>query len=122
MGLTLNYGGGVEEHGMKERVIALGNHRERKTVARWYERKGGTNFSLLALRNLFGTLYIEINSSQIKSGVGFLARGKPEYPGKDLADPSRKTTNSTYIRRCVWESNPDIGRTLVHCSPHKLLK
>ena len=45
-GLTLNYGGGVEEHGMKERVIALGNHREREYLGKnrgTFVRKEGRN-------------------------------------------------------------------------------
>ena len=37
----------------------------------------------------------------------FDERGKPEYPKKNLSEQSREpTTNSTYIRRRVWESNP----------------
>ena len=35
-------------------------------------------------------------------------RKKPEYPEKNLSEQRREpTTNSTHIRRRVWESNPE---------------
>ena len=36
----------------------------------------------------------------------FEARGKPEYPEKNFSVQSREPTNSTHIKRRVWESNP----------------
>jgi len=36
----------------------------------------------------------------------FEERGKSEYPGKKLSEQTREPTNSTYIWRRVWESNP----------------
>ena len=75
-----------------------------KVLRRFKELKKIAMEGLKRKGTLFKCLKFPINTNQVK--FWFLRRGETGVPGESLSVQSREPTNSTHIRRRIWESNP----------------
>ena len=105
-------------------------------IATWIREKSDQTFlkhhDLKVTENRTGDLSLRKRNSQLAhnsqqshdcSAKVFEEREKPEYPGENLSEQKIELTNSTYMWRRVWKSNPGhIGGRWVlsplrnHCS------